>query len=384
MVDGDRVVLGVSDVLTGNSFLKEFVPELTRRGFDAVWFAGGERDPVADLKPTLVRMPSLKRTISVREDVAALRAISALLRVDRPAVAHFSTPKASLLGMMAAAWHRVPRRVYLLRGLRLETASGASWLLLWCLERLTTLFATDVLCVSFSLRDEAERLHLLGRGKATVLGEGSSCGVQTERFMPTLERREAGLAQRRSMGIADDCLVFGCIGRLNKAKGVEDTLAAFARLRDRHNIALICLGDLDPGEPVSAEAEALLRGGNGVYWLPHAADPVSVYDMLDTLILATYREGFPNVVLEASSAGLAVITTTATGAADAVQEGVTGLKVPAGDVGLLAGAMTRLIERPEERRAMGLAGQARCRQYFERADVVRQHVDHLVGKASRR
>lgn len=384
MKNRNRVVLGVSDVLTGNSFLKEFVPELTRRGFDASWFAGGDREPVAALKPTFVAMPSLKRTISVGDDVAALRAIAGLLRTSRPSMAHFSTPKASLLGMMAAAWRRVPRRVYLLRGLRLETATGPSWVLLWCLERLTTFFATDILCVSFSLRDEAERLHLLGRGKAKVLGEGSSCGVDTQRFAPTPERREAGLARRRAMGIDDDCVVFGCIGRLNKAKGVEETLAAFARLRDQHNVALICLGDLDPGEPISAQAEAVLRGAHGVHWLPHVADPVSVYDMLDTLILATYREGFPNVVLEASSAGLAVITTTATGATDAVVEGVTGLKVPVGDVDALVRAMTRLIERPDERRSMGLAGLARCRQYFERADVVQQHVDHLVGKASRR
>ena len=383
MTQGERVVLGVSDVLTGNSFLKEFIPELTRRGFDALWFAGGEREPVSDLKPTFVRTASLKRTISITDDVAALRAIAALLRENKPAVAHFSTPKAALLGILAAAWRRVPRRVYLVRGLRLETATGPSWLLLWCLERLTTFFATDVLCVSFSLRDEAERLRLVGRGKAKVIGQGSSCGVDTQRFAPTAERRECALVERRRMGIGDDCLVFGYVGRLNKAKGVEEMLAAFAQLRDGHDVALICLGDLDPGEPISAQAEKMLRGGKGVHWLAYAVDPVPVYDMIDVLILATYREGFPNVVLEASSAGLAVITTTATGAIDSVVEGVTGLKVPVGDVDALASAMTRLIEHPDERRAMGLAGLARCRQYFERTDVVRLHVDHLVGKASR-
>jgi glycosyltransferase involved in cell wall biosynthesis len=382
MAAGKRVVLGVSDVMTGNYFMRELIAELTLRGHDPLWFAGGGRTPDASIAPSLQRIESLKRTISVKDDLRALRVIIKLLRQLRPPVVHFSTPKAALLGMMAAKICRVPKRVYLVRGLRLETASGPGWLLLWMLERLTAFCATDVVCVSRSVAERSAQMKLAPRKRMIVLGQGSSCGVDTLRFASTAERAEQALATRRSMGIEDDRVVLGCVGRLNKAKGVEEVLTAFTKLRARHKVALICLGDLDPGEPISAEAEAVLRGGGDVYWLPHVEDAAASYHLFDILVLATYREGFPNVVLEASSAGLPVVTTTATGAVDSVVDGSTGLLVPPADVDALVTAVARLIEHPEERERMGKAGFARCQRYFERADVIRLHADHLVGESA--
>jgi glycosyltransferase involved in cell wall biosynthesis len=374
-----RVLFGVSDVITANYFLKEFITDTIEQGFDVTWFAGGTTTPAPELASRFVHIPTLRRTISVKDDAAALRTLIGLMRRERPMAAHISTPKAALLGMLAAKLCRVPKRVYLVRGLRLETASGPGRWLLWFLEWLTGACATDIVCVSHSVADACAAMRLAPKRKLVVLGQGSSCGVQTERFAPTEERQAVGRELRRSLGIDDGRVVIGYVGRFNKPKGVEELLLAFDQLRAEHNVELMCVGDLDAGEPISAEAEAVLRGGDHVHWVPYANDPSPIYHAFDIFVLPTHREGFPNVCLEAASAGLPVITTDATGAIDSVVPGVTGLIVPCHDPKALAAAIAELVEAPATRRSMGLAGLERCEKEFERETVVVQHVDHLVG-----
>jgi glycosyltransferase involved in cell wall biosynthesis len=374
-----RVLFGVSDVISANTFLKEFVADTQARGAHVRWFAGGVTAPAPTLVGTFVHVPSLVRNISIKDDLGALRTLVALMKREHPTAVHLSTPKAALLGMMAAAWCRVPRRVYMLRGLRLETSSGPSFVLLWLLEWLTGFLATEIVCVSHSVAKRTTALHLASSRKITVLGEGSSCGVITQRFAPSAERSEVGREIRHRFGIDDDRIVIGYVGRVNASKGVEDLLMAFAESRKEHQVDLLVVGDLEPGEPLTPQAVEVLNGGDHVHWQPFVTDTSPYYHAFDMFVLATYREGFPNVVLEAGSAGLAVITTDATGAVDSVVPNVTGLMVKTGNVAELTKAIAELAEDGAKRRRLGDAARQRCAEVFEREKVVLRHVDHLVG-----
>jgi glycosyltransferase involved in cell wall biosynthesis len=374
-----RVLFGVSDVLSGNTFLKEFVADTQARGAHVRWFAGGVSSPAPVLAGTFIHVPSLVRNISVKDDIAALRALVVLIKREQPTVVHLSTPKAALLGMIAAAWCRVPKRVYLIRGLRLETASGPSFVLLWFLEWLTGFLATEIVGVSPSVAARTRALHLASARKVKVLGEGSSCGVITQRFAPSPERREAGLEIRRQFGIEDDLVVIGYVGRLNASKGVEDLLMAFAEVRKQQRVALLVVGDLEPGEPLTEAAIQVLNGGDHVHWQTFVTDTAPFYHAFDMFVLATYREGFPNVVLEAGSAGLPVITTDATGAVDSVVPNITGLMVKTGNVAELTTAIASMAADGDTRRRLGEAARTRCIEKFEREKVILHHVDHLVG-----
>jgi glycosyltransferase involved in cell wall biosynthesis len=380
----DRVLFGVSDVLSANTFLKEFVADTQARGAHVRWFSGGVSAPAQTLAGTFIHVPSLVRNISVKDDLVALRALVTLMRREHPTAVHLSTPKAALLGMMAATWCRVPRRVYMIRGLRLETSSGPSFVLLWLLEWLTCFLATEIVCVSHSVAKRTTALHLTSSRKITVLGEGSSCGVITQRFAPSEERAEAGRAIRHGFGIADDRIVVGYVGRLNASKGVEDLLMAFAEVRKEHPVDLLVVGDLEPGEPLTPQAVAVLNGGDHVHWQTFVTDTAPYYHAFDMFVLATYREGFPNVVLEAGSAGVAVITTDATGAVDSVVPNVTGLMVKTGSVPELTKSIAQLAEDGAQRRRLGDAARQRCTEMFEREKVVLRHVDHLVGNVDGR
>jgi glycosyltransferase involved in cell wall biosynthesis len=384
MTTRKSVLFGVSDVISANYFLKEFIAGTRREGFDVSWFAGGTVTPHASVAEGFVHIPTLHRAISVGDDFRALRDLVRLIRRERPVAVHISTPKAALLGSLAAFVCRVPRRVYLVRGLRLETASGPSKALLWFLEWLTGFCATDILCVSQSVMARCIEMKLAPKRKMRVLGPGSSCGVETARFTRNPERLASGLERRRTLGIPDDHVVFGYVGRLNKAKGVEDLFRAFEQASATAAMSLMCVGELEPGEVIDEHTQATLRTGHNVHWVEYMKDPAPIYHAFDVLVLPTHREGFPNVVLEAGSAGLPVITTTATGAIDAVVDGVTGILVPPRDPVALADAIAQLEADPDRRRALGDAGQRRCEMEFERTTVISQHIDHLIGHMSGR
>lgn len=300
---------------------------------------------------------AMSRSMSPLRDLAALRSWLRLLRALRPDVTNVSTPKAALLGSVAAWLARVPRRVYVVRGLRLEGASGPGRWLLWLAERLAIALSTDVVVVSRSLGTALRGHRLLGRRRALLIGDGSSNGVAAQDIAARVAvARAAGL--RESLGLPVDRLVVGYVGRLVADKGIDSLLAGAATADAKPTLLLV--GSLDdPGI-----ASALEAGGLAVVHVPWTDDVWPYYAAMDVLCLPTLREGFPNVVLEAAAAGVPAIATDATGAVDAVVDGVTGLTVGVGDATALAAAIDRLAAAPDERARLGEAARERAVRDF--------------------
>ena len=160
------------------------------------------------------------REIAPWRDLAALGRLWRLMRRVRPTIAHVGTPKAGLLGGLAAWLAGVPCRVYTLHGLRLETASGLKRQLLIGCERAACALAHRVICVSSSLRRQAIDLRLVDAGKAIVGASGSANGVDLSRFYPTRKRLAMAAEARRSLGIPTASPVVGFVGRLTRDKGI--------------------------------------------------------------------------------------------------------------------------------------------------------------------
>lgn len=312
----------------------------------------------------------MARPIRLWQDLMSLVALFLALRSLRPHVVNAGTPKAGLLGMIASFLLRVPVRIYMVRGLRLETVRGPLRWLLALMERISSFCATHVLYVSNSLREVYEELGLGPRQKGVVLLEGSSRGVEIARFARTQERTEGGLALRERLGIPPHARVAGFVGRLTRDKGIEDLVKAFLRLEAAHpDLHLLLIGRLEEDDRPSPELIERMEAHPRIHLAGPMADVAPAYQAMDFLVLPSYREGFPNVVLEASAAGLSTIGYRSTGVRDAVVDGETGELVETGDVEGLAQAIARYADDPALCERRGQAALERVKLHFDQEKV---------------
>ena len=308
----------------------------------------------------------MRRGIAPLADMLSLLLLWRLLGRLKPEVVEFSTPKAGLLGTLAARLRGVRRRVYLLRGLKLETTSGSKRRILLAAERLAARCAHMVLCNSASLRDRALELRLAPPAKLRLLGYGSSNGVDVERFSP------GPCDLRERLGFRREAPVVGFVGRLSRDKGAPELIDAFdAILAVEPQARLLLVGWFDAGEDaLDGRLRARIERHPGIHCAGLVEDTAPYYRAMDVLVLPTWREGFPNVVLEAAATGIPAITTLSTGARDAVVHEVTGLLIPPGRPQAIAEAVLKLLSDPERRRRMGRAARAWVIEHYTEQRVL--------------
>lgn len=354
-------------------FLNGQVRFMRERGFhvEAVSSPGAALEAFGAAEGVPVHEVEMPRRITPLRDLWALFRLSLLLRRIRPGVVHSHTPKGGLLGMIAAFLARVPVRVYHMRGLPLQTAAGFRRRVLRTSEVVSCHLAHRVIAVSHSLRAAALAEGLCSPEKVTVLLGGSGNGVDSEgRFNPNLLEPGAGRAMRRRLGIPEGAQVIGFVGRIVRDKGVRELVAAWRELRESYSdLHLVMVGDTEPRDPIPESVAEELRTDPRAHITGVVPDVTALYAAMDLLVLPSYREGFPNVVLEAAAMGLPVVASAVAGCVDGVQEGVTGALVPPRDTASLAAAIRCYLDHPELRLSHGAAGRARTLRDFRREDL---------------
>jgi glycosyltransferase involved in cell wall biosynthesis len=309
----------------------------------------------------------MRRAIAPLADLVSLARLWWLLVRLKPDVAEFSTPKAGLLGGFASWLARVPSRVYMLRGLKLETSKGIKKSLLLAAERAASACAQVVLCNSQSMRSEALVLRLARAAKLRVLGEGSSNGVDVERFSP-------GSSDVRSqLGIPQTAPVVGFVGRLTRDKGVPELVEAFDTILKREpRTRLLLVGWFDAAEDALGDDwRTRIARHPRIHCTGFVTDTSLYYRAMDLMVLPTWREGFPNAVLEAAATGIPVITTECTGSRDSVVPEVTGLLIPPGYPAAISEAVLKLLRDPVRRRGMGEAARTWVCAHYSDERVLR-------------
>ena len=315
------------------------------------------------------------RQIAPFADLVSLIRLCRLLRKIRPDVVEFSTPKAGLLGTLAAMLCGVPGRVYMLRGLKLETTVGLKRRLLLACERVASACAHGVLCNSESLRARAIELRIAPICKLHLLGVGSSNGVDMERFSP------GPTSVRRRLGIPARVPVVGFVGRLTRDKGLPELITAFDEIsKSEPQARLLLVGWYDAAEDaIDDELRARIASHPRIYCTGFVTDTAPYYRAMDVMVLPTWREGFPNVVLEAAATGIPVVTTQATGSQDSVVPEVTGLLIPPGYPEAICEAVLKLIRNPARRLRMGKAARAWAFKNFVERRVLGLTADYYLS-----
>lgn len=307
---------------------------------------------------------AVRMSRSARDIGGSLKALAALVRLirrERPDLVVSGSPKAGLLGVLAARLARVPS-LYFIHGLRLEGAAGSSQRALVLLERLTCGLAGRVVAVGHGLKQVAVGTGVVSASRVDVVGAGSANGIDQLRF-------------GREDPPAHDGPVFGFVGRITSDKGVADLARAWSLVAAQLPLArLIVLGDADDDSERDrqlvddlATAGADMRG--------FVTDPAAAIKEFDVLVLPSLREGLPTVVLEAAAAGVPAVMYRCTGS-DVVIDGVTGSLVDVGDWQQLAAAMVELGRSPERVQALGEQAVVRVRNEFAQEHVWRLYEQH--------
>ena len=318
----------------------------------------------------------IQRKIALWQDLVVLFKLYSLFRREHFDLVITVTPKAGLLGMVAAALAFVKRRVHIFQGEVWYSRRGFMRGLLKLMDRIVAKSATHLLAVSSSEKEFLEKKHITDPGRMAVLGSGSISGVDTIRFRPNPAGR---VDFRRERGIPDDAVVCLFLGRITADKGVFDLVRAFNLCSKNHpKLWLVlagpdeeCIGSqlLTIPSP-EASAQMLLEGFTSI--------PECYLASADFLCLPSYREGFGMVVIEAASAGIPSIGSRIYGVRDALIDGVTGLLVQPGDVPRLAEAISILATDSNLRHSMGNAGRIRVQREFTQLKVIAEYVDYFA------
>jgi glycosyltransferase involved in cell wall biosynthesis len=370
--DRPRLVIAVnSSIAIG--FLQGQLEYFQDRGFDATVLSPdrrkGEWEVARPEGVPIIEVPMEREIVPVR-DLVSLWRLWRVMRALCPAVTNVGTPKAGLLGGLAAWLNRVPCRFYTLHGLRFETTKGLKRRLLIYAERLACRFAHRVICVSQSVREKAIASGLTSREQAVVFGSGSCNGVDASRFAATPKMMRRASELRRQLGIPADAPVVIFVGRLTCDKGIPELMEAFLRLGNQfRDLRLLLVGCFEDEDSLPVDTRRCLETHSRVIFAGPVQDTAPYYAIADVLVLPSHREGLPTVVLEAHAAGKPVVGALATGIVDLVVDGETGFLFPVGDVPALAEALARLISDRALARKMGHAGQERVKREFQQEQI---------------
>ena len=317
----------------------------------------------------------MERGMAPLADLVSLARLWWILLRLHPDLCEFSTPKAGFLGGMAAWMAGIPARVYMLRGLKLETSKGLKRRILLATERVAAGCAQVVLCNSQSMRREAVTLGVAEEAKMCMLGDGSSNGVDVERFSP------GASDVRERLNLPPDAPVVGFVGRLTEDKGVPELIEAFDTiLKTEPRAHLLLVGWFDASEDaLGVEWRERIARHPRIHSVGFVADTAPYFRAMDLMVLPTWREGFPNVVLEAAASGIPVITTLCTGSRDSVVPEVTGLLITPGYPEAISEAVLKLLGDRERRQRMGEAARNWVCAHYSDTRVLRLAVSFYQG-----
>lgn len=349
-----------------SAFLRLHIERLAD-DYDVFVISNYDAEPLPkDVRVTYLNVP-LAREVSPFVDLKVLFSLVGLFRRYRFDVVHSVTPKAGLLGMLAARLAGVPVRVHWFTGQVWVTRRGLGRFILKSADRLIAAAASHLLADSPSQRDFLVAERVCREESVKVIGDGSICGVDGGRFRPDPLARER---VRLEHAIPADALVVLFLGRLNTDKGLREMALAMVDLDDPFADVHWLIAGPDEGGMVEHIRSVAARLAGRLHFQGFTREPEAYMAAADIFCLPSYREGFGSSVLEAAAAGLPSVATRIYGLTDAVEEGVTGLLVPPANVPELTAALRRLIEDVALRATMSEAARARALQRFSRERIV--------------
>lgn len=288
----------------------------------------------------------MTRKITPLQDLKAFWQLYNYFRREKPFIVHTHTPKAGTVGMLAAKLARVPHRLHTIAGLPLLEAKGNKRQLLNGVEKITYWSATMIYPNSNTLKEIIIQEKFCKPGKLKVIGNGSSNGINTSHFNPEHFSDVEKQMLKSNLGITPEDFVFIFVGRLVGDKGINEMIAAFQKLNDiKAAVKLVLVGSQeDHLDPLQIETLHQINTNPNIIAVGHQNDVRPYLAVSNALVFPSYREGFPNVVMQAGAMGLPSIVTDINGCNEIIVEGENGTIIPVKDSSAIFGAMKKMME----------------------------------------
>ena len=349
-------------------FFEDVMMKLKDKGYEVVVLTspGKSLDDFKQRHPQekTIEVP-MERRISLIKDFQSLWRMIKVLHKEKPYMVHSMTPKAGLLTMLAGWLTGVPIRVHTFTGLVWPTSVGFKRKILMATDWLTCACATHIIPEGQGVLNDLKN-HGVCRKPMKVLGYGNVMGVDMERFSPV---RVADVTRD------DSEFRFIFVGRIVGDKGINELVEAFVHLNNEHpHTKLVLVGKYEDNlDPVKPETKKIIEENPCIDACgPKYSDALlEEYAKAHCFVLPSYREGFPNVVMEAGAMGLPSIVTDINGSREIIINGENGLIVPSKDANALYGAMRQMMLDNVARNKMAANARHLIESRFEKSFVQR-------------
>lgn len=299
----------------------------------------------------------MTRSITPLKDLRSVFKLYKTFKKEKPFIVHTHTPKAGTLGMLASKLAGVPHRLHTIAGLPLLEATGSKRWLLNTVEKITYACATKIYPNSFGLKDIILENKFTKAGKLKVIGNGSSNGIDVKHFSrENLTDKEISKL-RNSLNLQNEDIVFIFVGRLVADKGINELIAAFKKTcKMVSNIKLLLVGTFESElDPLHKETLKEIESNKNILSVGWQTDVRPYFAVSNVLVFPSYREGFPNVVMQAGAMNLPSIVTNINGCNEIIKNNINGIIIPPKNEEKLIKAMMNLLENSTKRKALASA-----------------------------
>ena len=322
--------------------LKGQMKFMKEQGFEVTMISssGAEVDALIQQEECPHIAIKLTREITPIADFFSLIKLVKLFRKLKPDIVHTHTPKAGLIGMLAAKIAGVPIRLHTIAGLPWMEYKGPLRQILKLVEKVTAMAACEIFPNSFNQESFLFEQNI-ARGKMKVLGNGSSNGINSDYFSITEEIKQSSFSLRNDSNVSPEGWVWIFVGRIVRDKGIMELLDAFSKIHQQFpEDRLWLVGEEEPElDPLDEKYRTKLQKDPTIQWWGYQKDIRPFLAAAKVLVFPSYREGFPNVPLQAGSMGCMLLLSDINGCNEIVQSGVDGILVPPKNSELLTAAM---------------------------------------------
>ncbi len=304
----------------------------------------------------------MTRKITPIKDLLAVWKLYRIFKKEKPFIVHSHTPKAGTLSMLAAKFANVPHRLHTIAGLPLVEVTGLKRTLLNIVEKLTYSCATKIYPNSFGLQNIILDNNFTNKKKLKIIANGSSNGIDVELF--DYNKHNDDLVKRKlrnDLNINENDLVFIFVGRLVSDKGINELINAFNQINKKvKDVTLLLVGGYETElDPLNPDTLKIIEDNPKIVSTGWVNDVIPYFSISNILTFPSYREGFPNVVMQAGAMGLPCIVSNINGCNEIIIEGENGTIIPVKDSSALYNSMLKFYNNQQ------IFSAKKCRELIE-------------------